>query len=212
MWLVITHHWIGKISEGVQIWPYYQLSNFLLWNWLVITCHWIGGVCEGIQRWLIPNIYIFCIHNMNNCLWVCYVIKYMMFWYKIDPKTIVVYSCRCRCKQKHNDNFNEWTNTFLYKYIPLTFYSRKGWCFFCVRGELETETDCYILTQSFSDHSSTSFVFRLGCLTESHWGPKLSVWSWLSRWHLVPQLTPTAPGTDWLLELTDPSCLWHLVI
>ena len=29
----------------------------------------------------------------------------------------------------------------------------------CVRGELETERDCYMLTLSSSDHSSTSFSF-----------------------------------------------------
>ena len=38
----------------------------------------------------------------------------------------VVYSYTCRCKQKLNDNFNEQTNTLLYKNIPLTFYSQKG--------------------------------------------------------------------------------------
>ena len=69
-------------------------------------------------------------------------------------------------------NFNEQTNTLLYKNIPLTIYSRKGWCWLCVRGELETGTDCSILTPSSSDHSSTSFVFWLGCSTVGHWGPK----------------------------------------
>ena len=41
-------------------------------------------------------------------------------------------------------NFNERTNTLLYKNISLTLYSRKGWCWLCVRGELETGIDCYI--------------------------------------------------------------------
>ena len=49
---------------------------------------------------------------------------------------------------KHSDGFNEPTNTLHYKNIPLILYSRKGWCWLCVTGELETETDCYILTQS----------------------------------------------------------------
>ena len=40
-------------------------------------------------------------------------------------------------------NFNERTNTLLYKNISLTLFS-KGGCFSCVRGELETGTDCYI--------------------------------------------------------------------
>ena len=66
---------------------------------------------------------------------------------------------------------NERTHFFI-KNISLTLYSRKGWCWLCVRGELETGTDCYILTPSFSDHSSTSFAFWLGCSTVSHSGPK----------------------------------------
>ena len=41
---------------------------------------------------------------------------------------------------------NERTHFFI-KIYPLTaLYSRKGWCWLCVRGELETGTDCYILT------------------------------------------------------------------
>ena len=66
---------------------------------------------------------------------------------------------------------NERTHFFI-KNIPLTLYSRKGWCFLCVRGELETGTDSYILTPSSSDHSRTSFVFWLGCSTVGHWGPQ----------------------------------------
>ena len=73
---------------------------------------------------------------------------------------------------KPNDDFNERTNTFFYKNIPLSLDSRKGWCWLCVRGELETGTDCYILTPTSSDHSSTSFVFWLDCSTVGHWGPQ----------------------------------------
>ena len=80
----------------------------------------------------------------------------------------------------NNDDFNERTNTLLYKNIPLTPYSLKGCCFLCERGKLETGTDSYILTQSSSDHSSTSFSSWLGCSTVGHWGPKPSVWSWFS--------------------------------
>ena len=43
--------------------------------------------------------------------------------------------------------------------IYLSHYIRKGWCWLYVRGELESETDCHILTQSSSDHSSTSSSF-----------------------------------------------------
>ena len=52
-------------------------------------------------------------------------------------------------------NFNERTNTLLYKNISLALYTRKGWCWLCVWGELERGTDCYVLTPSSSDHSST---------------------------------------------------------
>ena len=70
-----------------------------------------------------------------------------------------------------------------------------------MRGELETGTDCYILTQSSSNHSSTSFASWLGCSTMGHWGPKPSVWSWFSlHWHPIshsnwnwPKLS-VAPG------------------
>ena len=68
-------------------------------------------------------------------------------------------------------SMNERTQFFI-KNISLTLYSRTGWCWLCVRGELETGTDCYILTQSSSDHSSTSFSSWLGCSTVGHWVPK----------------------------------------
>ena len=72
----------------------------------------------------------------------------------------------------NNDDFNERTKTLLYKNISLILYSRKGWCWLCVRSELETGTDCYIMAQSSSDHSSTSFASWLGCSTAGHWGPQ----------------------------------------
>ena len=80
-------------------------------------------------------------------------------------------------------NFNERTNTLLYKNISLTLYSRKGWCWLCVRGELETGTDSYILTPSSSDHSSTSF----------------SSWLWLlNRGSHFGILSPTDSNCNWL--------------
>ena len=104
-------------------------------------------------------------------------------------------------------NFNERTITLLYKNISLTLYSRKGWYWLCARGELEMGTDSYILTQRSSDHTSTSFAFWLGCSTVGHWGPKLSVWSWLSlRWH---------PISNWNCNSSQPSVapgyiiVWH---
>ena len=53
-------------------------------------------------------------------------------------------------------NFNDWTNTLLYKNISRILFS-KGWCLLCVRDELETGTDCYV-DPSSSDHRSTSFA------------------------------------------------------
>ena len=85
-------------------------------------------------------------------------------------------------------------DTLPYKNIPLLLYSRKGWCWLCVRGELEMGTDCNILTQSSSYHSSTSFSSWLGSLRAqsalsaagSHFGilsPTDSNcnWNWLKR-------------------------------
>ena len=114
---------------------------------------------------------------------------------------------------KHNDEL-QWTKRirFFIKNIPLTLYSRKGWCWLCVRGELETETDCYILTKSSSDHSSSSSSFWPGCSTVGHCGPKPSVWSCSSlRWHPISNwnwLTQFVCGT-WLYNfLTFTSFLW----
>ena len=107
-------------------------------------------------------------------------------------------------------NFNERTNTLLYKTISLTLYSWKGWCWLCVRGELETGTDCYILTQSSSDHSSTSSSSWLGlfnCGSMRATSPQSA--SWFSHWHHVPQLTPTPTGTDcgtWLYNCLMSTC------
>ena len=68
---------------------------------------------------------------------MCYIAAYIYIYIYKYMRNII----------KHNDDFNERTNTLLYKNISLTLYSRKGWCWLCVRGELETGTDCYILTQ-----------------------------------------------------------------
>ena len=83
-------------------------------------------------------------------------------------------------------NFNERTNTLLYKNIIYHTLFLKGWCWLCVRDELETGTKCYFDPSSSRDHSSTSFASWLGCSTVGHWGPPdpLSA-SWFSRWHLV---------------------------
>ena len=54
-------------------------------------------------------------------------------------------------------NFNERTNTLLYKNIISHTLFSKGWCLLCVRDELETGTDCYTDPSSSRGHSSTSF-------------------------------------------------------
>ena len=100
---------------------------------------------------------------------------------------------------------------FLIKIYLSHFIHERG-CFLCVRSELETGTDCYILTPSSSDRSSTSFAFWLSCSTVGHWGPNSSVWSWFSlHWHPISNwnwLTQAVCGT-WLYNcLTFISFLW----
>ena len=68
-------------------------------------------------------------------------------------------------------NFNDRTNK-IYKNISLTLYSRKGWCWLCVRDELETETDCYILIQVLLTIVALLSHLGWGCSTVGHWGPK----------------------------------------
>ena len=79
---------------------------------------------------------------------------------------------------------NERTHFFIKIYLSHFILERVD-VLLCVRGELETGTNCYILTQRSSDLSSTSSSFWLGCSTVGHWGPKLSVCRWLSLRHLV---------------------------
>ena len=116
----------------------------------------------------------------------------------IKYENVVYYITRIQYTRdiiKHNDDFNEWTNTLLYKNISLTLYSREGWCWLCVRGELETRTDCCILTQSSSDHSSISFSFLAELLNRG------SLKAQTPCMELV--LTPLAS----YLQLTQPVCV-----
>ena len=64
---------------------------------------------------------------------------------------------------------NERTRFFIK--ISLTLYSRKG-DVSCVWEMSWRRVQTVILTQSSSDHSSTSSLSWLGCSTEGHWGPK----------------------------------------
>ena len=101
-------------------------------------------------------------------------------------------------------NFKEQTNTFLYKKIPLTLYSRKGDVSYV--GEVswrQGQTATY-WPPSSSDHSSTSFAFWLDCSTMGHWGPKPSVWSWFSlRWHPISNWNCLCA---WLYYCSRPTC------
>ena len=90
---------------------------------------------------------------------------------------------------------NERTNTHLYKNISLILYSRKGWCWLCVRDELETGTDCYILTQVLLTIAALLSHLGWGCSTLGHWGPKTPC-RWLSLRHLVPNWLK--PSECWL--------------
>ena len=109
-------------------------------------------------------------------------------------------------------SMNEQTHFFIEIYLS-HFILERG-CFLCVRGELETGTDCYILIPSSSDHSSTSFTFWLGCSTEGHRGPKaLSLQAVLTQascpqLQLELELTQAVCGT-WLYNcLMLPCFLW----
>ena len=87
-------------------------------------------------------------------------------------------------------NFNERTNTLLYKNIISHTLFLKGLCWLCVRDELETGTDCYI---------DPKFFFRILTEVAQPWvteGPKTSVCHWFSLQHVV---------SNWL-QLTQAIC------
>ena len=91
---------------------------------------------------------------------------------------------------KHNirTSMNERTRFFIKIY--LSHIIRKGWCWLCVRGELETEIDCHILTQSSSDHSSTSLIFWMACSTVGPEGPSPLFGSGSHSGTLSPTVAP----------------------
>ena len=120
------------------------------------------------------------------CLWIastlnCCIAAYIYIYkYKCMPNII-----------KHNDDFNERTNTFLYKNISLTLYSRKGWCWLCVRGELKTETDCYILNQVLMTIAALLSNLGWDCSTVGHREPKALCLPLALTSVSCPQQTPT---------------------
>ena len=144
-------------------------------------------------------------------LWTLFILRSLQGLFKFNILfsnillVLMLYNCNTTISRdiiKHNDELQR-TNTLLCKNIPLTLYSRKGWCWFCVRGELETGTDCYILLPSSSDHSWAAQPWNIE-------GPKPSVCRWLSIRHLVPnrlqlELTQAVCST-WLYNCLTPTC------
>ena len=89
-------------------------------------------------------------------------------------------------------NFNERTNMLLYKNIISHTLFLKGWCWLCVRDELETGTDCYIDPAVLLSH------LGWGCSTVGHWGPQA--------------LSLQADSHAGILSPTDSNRPGHLVI
>ena len=89
-------------------------------------------------------------------------------------------------------NFNERTNTLHYKNISLTLYSQKGWCWLCVRGQLETGTDCYILTQVL--------LTLAALLSHLSWVAQ----PWVTEGFQFGILSPTDSNSNWL----KPAVSW----
>ena len=104
-------------------------------------------------------------------------------------------------------NFNERTNTLFYKNIISHTLFLKGWCWVCVRDELETETDSYIDPKFFFDYSSTSFSSWLGLLNRgSLRAASPPVCKLILTLTSYLQLTRAAPGT-WLYYCLTSTCV-----
>ena len=107
-----------------------------------------------------------------------------------------------RPNQEHNQrwftNFNERTNTLLYKNMHLSHFllERVNVSVVCERW-VETGTDRYIDPNSSVYHSSTSSVSWLGLLKGGH-SPQSAGWSPL--WPSCPQLTQLPPVPVYILS------------
>ena len=89
-------------------------------------------------------------------------------------------------------NFNERTNTLLYKNISLTLYSRKGWCFYCVWEMSWRQGQTAILTPR-SSSIIAALLSHLGRVAQP-WvpeGPKPSVCQLILTLASYLQLTRT---------------------
>ena len=102
-------------------------------------------------------------------------------------------------------------HTSLEKYTSHTLFSkglRKGWCWLCVRGELETEQTATYWSQVPLYYSSTSSSFCWAAQSKS-WGPKPSVWRWLSLPLLVPNCNWNSNfdcNSNWTLPASNSNC------
>ena len=180
------------------------MKRFLLENsrcplvWCIWKCPF--GCLSGS----ILGEFVWNCHNLRECIWLWPVLSTLSILkclYCISIIQIYVYIYNyMRKHSQHNirSSMDERTHFFIKLY--LSHFIRKGWCWLCVRGGLETETDCYILTQSSSrEHSNTSSSSWMGCSTVCRWGPKPSVWSWFSlREHPITNCDWNWTGTDWL--------------
>ena len=130
---------------------------------------------------------------------------YISLLYSLIQLYVYIYNYMWKHSQ-HNIRtaMNERTDFFIYLSHFILKRVAKGWCWLCVRGELETERDCYILTPSSSDHSSTSSSFCWVAQPGS-WGPKLSVWSWFSLQHLISNWNCNSNSNSNGLQLTPAS-------
>ena len=144
-----------------------------------------------------------------------------LLWMKLSRWVSLLYThIHADVSRNIMTRFNERTNShfFIKKNTSHTLFSkglRKGWCWLCVRGELETERDCHILTPSSSDHGSTSSSF---CWAAQPWVLRaqalcleqvLTPVSYLQlELQLELQLTQAVCGT-WLYNCLTSTCfLW----
>ena len=91
----------------------------------------------------------------------------------------------CRCMQKHNDAIKTNGHSSLEKYTS-HFIERvwKGYeGFYCVRGELETEQNCNILTPTLL--AITAFLSRSPEVLNREPGGPASAGTWFSFQHLL---------------------------
>ena len=89
---------------------------------------------------------------------------------------------------------NERTHFFIKIY--LSHFIRKGWCWLCVKGDLETGTDCYVLTQVLLTIAALLSHLGWGCLTVGHWETKALCLLVALTSASCTQLTPLATNSS----------------